>query len=268
MQQLEATRKELNLKDYKMRSATEQDYSTLITQSSQIYENGKIMIAYIELDTPYQEVTEALQRINYEESYRTDGLPTRSRIFGFSPRNVLRKDFCSATSLAKEAPQDHQIICDYAEQVCDRYYEMLNPELYVQHRGTTETNVVDDYRIKRSAFTSGIINKNNPLKYHFDTGNVKDVWSCMLVLRGKTLGGYLAVPEYDVAFELKNNSLLLFDGQGLLHGVTPIKKQAADAYRYSIVYYTLRQMWNCQPLDEEIIRIRKLKTQREIKRRG
>jgi hypothetical protein len=268
MNKIAVERRAIDLSAYKLRSAQESDYDALITESAEIYEDGRLMIVYLELDTDPAPIVEALQRVKYVNDFRTDGLPTNSRTFGFLPRNPLRRDFCTATSLAKENPADHALICDYAERVCDRYYELYNPELYQRHKAATQKHVVGEYRIKQSVFTSGIINYNNPLKYHFDSGNFADVWSNMLVFKHKTSGGYLSVPEYGIGFELKHNSLLMFDGQGLLHGVTPIRKHAPDGFRFSVVYYSLRQMWNCAPLDDELIRIRKVKTERERKRRG
>lgn len=265
MKSIQALKLELDLEQYKMRSAVEADYSTLITESTLIYEGDTLMIAYVELDMDCRDVVNALQNITYEKNTRTSGLVTTSRIFGFNPRNVIRKDFCSATSLAKEQPEYHATIASYAAKVGE-YYERLNPELYNQHQKTTDEHVIGDYRIKESPFTSGIINKNNPLKYHFDGGNFADVWSGMLVFKGDVSGGYLSVPQYDIGFELKHNSLLMFDGQGLMHGVTPIKRMSEAAFRYSIVYYSLRQMWNCLPITDELLRIKKLRTEREDKR--
>lgn len=260
-----ASRRELDLEQFKMRSAKEADYAELITESTLIYEGDRLMIAYVELDMDCRDVVNALQNIKYEVGTRTSGLKSTSRIFGFNPRNTLRKDFCSATSLAREQPEYHATIAAYAAKVGE-YYEQLNPDLYSQHQQTTEQHVIGDYRIKESPFTSGIINKNNPLKYHFDSGNFADVWSGMLVFKRDVEGGYLSVPQYDVGFELKHNSLLMFDGQGLLHGVTPIKRLSKAAFRYSIVYYSLRQMWNCLPITDELLRIKKLRTEREEKR--
>jgi len=114
-----------------------------------------------------------------------------------------------------------------------------------------------------SIFTSGIVNENNPLKYHFDTGNFKDVFSCMVVFKNGVENGFLSLPEYDVGFQLPNNSIFLFDGQGILHGVTPITRQTPESYRYSVVYYSLKRMWQCLEIDEELARIRKKKTSRE-----
>jgi hypothetical protein len=79
----------------------------------------------------------------------------------------------------------------------------------------------------------------------------------MIVFKGGIQGGHLSVPEYGLRFKLPNNSLFMFDGQGLLHGVTPIKMESPASYRYSIVYYTLKRMWQCLEVNEELIRIRK-----------
>lgn len=74
------------------------------------------------------------------------------------------------------------------------------------------------------------------------------------------------MPEFGLGFEIKNSSLLIFDGQSILHGVTPIRRESENSYRYTVVFYTLLQMWKCEPLDKELARIRKIKTEREQKR--
>jgi hypothetical protein len=139
------------------------------------------------------------------------------------------------------------------------------PETYATHTQTTD-KVLRDYVIPGTPFTSGIVNKNNPLKYHFDSGNFKEVFSTMLAIRGGTAGGHLALPAYDVGLAIANNSVTIFDGQQILHGVTPIKFLTPDAYRFTIVYYSLRKMWDCLPLREEVERIRNVKFEREKKR--
>ncbi len=55
----------------------------------------------------------------------------------------------------------------------------------------------------------------------------------------------------------------MFDGQSILHGVTPINKVSPKGYRFSIVYYTLKRMWQCLEVDEELVRVRQKKTERE-----
>lgn len=225
------------------------------------------MVSYLELGDALDstQLVEALKRIEYNTQARTGGMISQSRVFGALPRNTIRRDFCTSASLANEQPEEHTLVCQYAERI-NTYYREVNAALFGVHDQTTQDKVEPEYRIKNSVFTSGIINKNNPLPYHYDSGNFVDVWSAMLVFKHQTEGGHLCVPELDARFELKNNSLFLFDGQGLLHGVTPIVKLTPDAHRFSIVYYSMRQMWNCAPLSDELIRIRKLKTEREERR--
>ena len=105
-------------------------------------------------------------------------------------------------------------------------------------------------------YKSGIINKNNELKYHFDAGNFKGVMSNMVAFKGDVEGGHLAIPELDIALEIADNTLTIFNGQEILHGVTPIETQNEQSYRYTVVYYSLEQMWKCEPIDDEIVRIR------------
>jgi hypothetical protein len=126
--------------------------------------------------------------------------------------------------------------------------------------------VKNEWRITDTPFTSGIINQNNRLKYHFDSGNFDSVYSNMIVLKDNVKGGFLAVPEFDMVFECANNTIVMFDGQKIMHGVTEIYKQTPTAHRYSIVYYSLQQMWNCDTIDEELLRIREIKKLRELKR--
>ena len=270
MKIIKVKKRDLPLADYKQRSALESDFKNLITESCIVIDDdtNAILVIYKDLDElgfDDKQIRRALNSIRYEVSTRTAGLKTTSRIFGFSPRNVLRKDFCSTTSLALESPKEHEIICNYGKKLAS-VYENGSPEAYKNHEEKTIKEVGSEWVIPTTPFTSGIINKNNPLKYHFDSGNFKGVYSCMAVFKKDISGGYLACPEYDVGFELKNNSAFMFDGQSILHGVTPIKRRSKEAYRYSIVYYSLRQMWQCLPINEELLRIRKLKTERERKR--
>jgi hypothetical protein len=86
----------------------------------------------------------------------------------------------------------------------------------------------------------------------------------MIVYKRFIEGGFLSCPEYNIGFELKNRSMLLFDGQGIIHGVTPITKlHPTLSRRYSIVYYSLHKMWNCLPIEDEIKRANEKRTTME-----
>lgn len=260
------TKRTLLLANYKRRSAVEEDYEELITEPTIIFdeEEQKVKIVYLELVDNHRPLVAALKRIEYRQDSRTSGMLTSSRTFGYLPRTTIRRDFCTTSLLAHDAPKAHERVMAYAERV-SRYYERYEPDLFGEHQKEVE-RILPDYKIGKSVFTSGIINKDNPLPYHHDGGNIRNVWSNMLVFKNKIEGGYLAVPEYGVGFELKDNSLLMFDGQNLLHGVTPIHKTHKDSHRFSIVFYSLQKMWNCLPPEQEIERIRRIRGEREFRR--
>lgn len=260
--------REINLKDYKERSARPEDCSMLIDEDVIVYLGGQVVLVYIsKVDEDMREFVEALGRVNYSKSYRSNGLLTTSRIFGYAPRNVVRNHPCRAASLAAEQPNESDIVQRFAE-VAAKYYRQHNASLAETHTQLTEENVLSEYRIGKSMFTSGIINHNNPLKYHFDAGNYKNVWSAMFAFKKNIEGGYLAMPELDMCLKCTHGSLTLFDGQAYLHGVTPIRKLSEDAVRYTVVFYSLQQMWNCEMPKDEISRIRAKRAEVELKKRN
>ncbi len=272
MLQLHKSRRKIDLDPYRLRSAAETDYKQLIDEPFILYDEGHTMVAYLYLDDEAERkqldaIYAAMLRIQYTTSFRPGGLKTTSRVFGYMPRNSIRRDFCTSSSLAYEQGEEHAIVASGSE-IVDRHYKQVNPELYSAHRRMADQKVRPEWRLKDAPFTSGIINENNPLMYHFDQGNFAGVWSGQLTFKQGIEGGYLAMPEYDLAIELRDHSLLLFDGQGILHGVTPIRRLSEDSKRYTVVYYSLRGMWQCEPLDQEVRRIRTRRTDREARRAG
>lgn len=261
---IQAKTQQLNFKDYKMRGASDKDCAHLITEPTVLMHDNEVKVVYEKLQFDTTKYKDALTLIKYQATERTAGLKTVSRIFGYSPRNVLRKDFCATTSLAAEFPEEHALICELGQRISEIYLDTA-PEVANKHLNLVKEKMSVEWVIPGTPFTSGIINKNNPLKYHFDTGNFKQVFSCMVAFKRDCEGGYLALPEYDSMLEIGDNSITLFDGQEILHGVTPFKI-AEGGYRFTIVFYALRGMWECLTVDEEVARIRNLKTTRERKR--
>jgi hypothetical protein len=259
-------RRELDLKSYRFRRAEIRDYTELLTSSTILRDeaSGRVRVVYLVLSDDCNEIVQSLRSIQFEIDERASGMLSQSRIFGYRPRITIRDDFCTTAALAREHPFAYKLISSYAAKVSD-YYHQFNPELFIEHQRIVG-RVLPEWRLEGSVFTSGIINKNNPLPYHFDQGNFQDVWSNMLVFKHQIGEGYLSVPEYDIGFEVAHNSLLMFDGQNILHGVTPIYLEGPEAFRYSIVYYSLKSMWNCLSPDEEVRRIQRLRTSREEKR--
>lgn len=254
-------------KQFIRRTALESDYSTLIKEDCTMLDKAtrKLLGVYLVMPKHSTELLKALMTIKYDKNRRIAGLITKSRIFGYKPREKIRNDFCTSTMLSKESPKEHKLICDYAKTIT-KIYKKYCGEVYQEHAGITEEKLLPEWTISGTPFSSGIVNKNNALHYHFDSGNFKNVYSNMVAFKSNTKGGYLSLPKYDIGLEIANNSLLLFDGQKILHGVTPFKLLSENAYRYSIVYYSLQQMWKCEPLTVELARIKDVRTGLEKRR--
>lgn len=265
MRLLEASLKKIDPKKMRRTSAVDADFSELITEDCAVCLNGEIKIVYLtNLKSSCMEAARsAVQTMKTLRSTRTNGLKTNSRIFGYAPRIPLRRQVCRATSMAYEHPEEHGAICGVAPYV-DEMYAKYFPERHAVHKQKLD-ELSPEWHIPNSVFTSGIVNNSNPLQYHFDAGNINHVCSAMICFRNKTTGGHLSCPEFNIGFQIADNSLLLFDGQRILHGVTPIFKKTKDAFRYTLVYYSLKQMWACDTIEDEIDRIRKIRTEIEKK---
>ena len=256
--------KEVNYKDYIKRPANDSDYDNLINEDCMLTDtSGKILGVYITIpDEKTKLLREVVKRIHYQTNRRTQGLTTTSRIFGYMPRETIRKDYCSSTALARQSPKEHAVIAGFATTLSE-YYQKTCPEMYAKHAAEVEANIKPEWKIQGTPFTSGIINKDNQLNYHFDRGNIKKVYSNMLAFKKHCKGGYLCMPEYRIALEIADNSCTFFDGQEILHGVTPFELIDQGGYRYTLVYYSLQQMWKCEEINAEIARFRTRKTERE-----
>jgi len=214
-----------------------------------------------------QNLREALKAVkNWTVASRGSGLKTTSKVFGYQPRNPIRqRPFCHRGVLAKEQPQVHQMICDFAP-IAEEIFKQENPKGYQAQRELMLEEVKPEWRIKGTMFTSGIANNNNALGYHRDRGNFEDYWSAMAVFRQNIEGGNLIVKDYGIKIKFSDASIFFFNGQKWWHGVTPIKKLSNEAYRYTVVYYALKEMWKCMSIEDELTYAIKTRKETELKR--
>lgn len=238
-------------------AALEADTSILVDEPTIAMHNGKVAFIYDVLKADTAELASRMQRMKFGTQKRNSGLLSTSRIFGYKPRNPMNagQDFCSPATLNEEDPKVLREI-EKAAQSISASYKFHQGKKHAEHVKLAE-KVLKQWVIKGTPFTSGIANKNNALKYHYDGGNFKDVFSCMLMLRRDFEGGNLSMPEFNVKVKLANNGLFMFDGQGVVHGVTPIVETSNQSYRFTLVFYSLRNMWNCQTIGEELDRVRR-----------
>lgn len=199
------------------------------------------------------------------QTVRQNGISGRTLVFGFMPRVTGRNEWCRAARVRREYPEEWAHLAA-AGELLGRLYEKIQPDVYVKHIEMLQ-EVGLDYRFGDGPYTSGIINYGFSIPYHCDAGNFRGCWSAMYGFRRDALGGHLVFPTYDVMLEIGDGSLSFFNGQQVIHGVTPIRNQHRNSYRITAVWYSLKQLWNCLPPKDELARFRKLRTEREFARR-
>lgn len=186
----------------------------------------------------------AVRNVPISTTLRGSGTRNRSRTFGMASRNViLRRESCRAASLAKDAPEVHSTLVGTAVKLADQLQQ------HYPGRGAHDQEIVNEVlpewrMVPGSVWTSGVVNLSSALPYHRDRANFP-TWSAMPVFRRGVRGGCLHVPEYDVTIGCRDGFVVYFNGNELVHGVTPMHKETVDAYRYSIVYYSIRGMKDC-----------------------
>ncbi len=268
MLSLNVSKREVDLSRYRTRRALPSDCSRHIAEDCFITVDCKPTLAYIHrIEGDFGALRAALDTLEYHEGFRgssSASMFTRARIFGYAPRLETRNLPCRKSSLSGEQPH-HEALLEQTAAVVWKAYQSTFPDRATSHLDQAG-KVLPDYLMAGTPFTSGIVNANNPLPYHFDRGNFKGVNSAMLGFKRDIDGGHLCIPEIDISLEIGDQSLLLFDGQSLIHGVTPFKRLSDTAMRYTIVFYSLVGMWRCEAPGAELRHFNKRRTDNERRR--
>lgn len=262
MKKVIAPRKnKLDIKDFRHKMARPQDCTFVVEEECNIHdsETDELLFSAITLDADLcSNLYSGINRIKkWVTSTRASGMVNTSKVFGYQPRSPThRQNYCTSAMLAVEQP-DLEALLKQSAEVVDSFYQQQNPILHAYHKEQMSI-VLPEWRMGSSVFTSGIINNDNVLTYHLDRGNFSGTWSNMIVLKNQVDGGHLCLPEYNLRFTLPDRTLAMFDGQSLIHGVTPFRKMQLNSHRYSVVFYSLEQMKICLSKKEEIRRAQKL----------
>lgn len=252
--------------------ADEADCSTVVEEDTLVKCGDQIVLGYVaNMGGDLGTLRSLLSRHKFQTGARgtskMKAMKTQSSVFGYQPRSELRNKACRIAGMAVDNATLHSCLMGWTDSVA-KFYRSMAPEAAALHAAETESKVLENYQIGKTMFTSGIVNKSNRLPYHYDSGNYKGAWSAMLGITDGIDGGYLNVPEYDLALKISDGSLSFFDGQARIHGVTKFTRQRADAERYTIVWYSLQKLWNCLTHREEIALMNSRSTLNNRKKSG
>lgn len=259
MKILHVEKKIVSLNELKNKRPSIADFDELITEDCLIKIPNFAPILYKILDMDAREIIQALNRIKFFERIRLSGLVTQSETIGYKVRNKLRHNACELSALANKYPYEHDLIMGLSKVLSDIFKEYLRPYYRINEFILNKKDILQEYKILETVFTSGIINKNSAMGYHVDRGNIPGMLSCMLVFKNAVSGGFLSLPEIGKGLECCDCSAVIFNGQRLIHGVTPIQyaNKKFPGYRYSIVFYSMHGMWDCLPPSDELDFFRK-----------
>jgi hypothetical protein len=151
-------------------------------------------------------------------------------------------------------------------QTLDRAFSELMPE-----RHGAQKNFVDSldehFRIADTVFTTLTINKTFRTAAHLDAGDYGPGFSNLLVLSndGDFTGGYLILPEFRIAVNVRPGDLLLIANHTAIHGNTPIVLGSEASERISIVAYAREDLKSLGTWDYEQTRKRYVDSCRDNK---
>jgi hypothetical protein len=197
-------------------------------------------------------------------SARTSGIRYANQTFGTTaPQPMRRRYGCRYATFHEARPDIVELLGDVFYAGWERFQEIVPEKAEETWKLTTDT-VHDDWRFADTPWTSGIINDIVSLPYHRDSGNIPGTWSAMVVMRKETDGSMLHLPEYNVALECGDMSMMYFNGQAAWHGVTPMRVKNSAAYRRSIVMYSKSGCKECGPKEQEATRAATIATKHDV----
>lgn len=194
-------------------------------------------------------------------TYRMAGSRNVSRTFGFTTaRAPMRRSSCRPCSGAVDAAAAHTRIVAAADPLAEILGKIL-PTRADEDRARAAAAIRPEWMMG-GWWTSGVVNFDSPLPYHYDANNLA-CWSAMPVLRRGMNGGHLHVPEYGLVVGCRDGDVCFFAGYDLMHATTPMSRTSPDGYRISAVFYTVAGMGKCDEPDAELARGRAAQSDRE-----
>lgn len=178
---------------------------------------------------------------------RLSGISVVHRTFGFAPPVPLRRRHaCTRCRFDFEYPDVAELLGEMSNAMAQTFRAHA-PDAYAFTQSEVDAVIPAAWRVAETPWTSGIINHTAALPYHRDSGNIARSWSAMLTCRRGVSGGALHLVDYDVWLACPNGAVAIFDGQSVLHGVSPLHRDRPDGYRFTLVTYARKGMKVCAP---------------------
>jgi len=241
----------------------------LIDYEVEVFNNsGELILGYYKCpENIFKIAKEICKNTKPTKSTRTrHGVPQLSTVYGPLPRIPIREDYCRFSAKSKEEKNNYLKAIKLNELLAEFYKEKHN-SLYEKAFKKVKEEVNADYFTANTPWTNVNINLNQVIKYHVDNGNNPEDLSNVLIVKEGVDGGFLDCPELGLTLHQGNGWICFFRGQELLHGVTPCSFKGKTSFRCSIVNYTLKNLKHCYPYEQELKRLKEVKTRQALNKK-
>lgn len=169
------------------------------------------------------------------------GTPVNSNIIGYID-SLNHKRPCRLTYYSKKYFEKYSKGLPFIQEI-NRLYSQYVPDKYYKQKEAT--NLVKEFKILDTAFSTVTVNYNFRTALHTDSGDYKDGFGNLVVCSNDCTGGHLLFPAYKIAIEMKNSDYLALDVHES-HCNSPIY---GDGYRLSFVCYLREKMYKCSEIN-------------------
>lgn len=151
-------------------------------------------------------------------------------------------------------------------QSLDRGFRELLPWRWGNQKAAAD-KIDSRFLVPGTVFTTVTVNSNFRTAAHYDAGDLNSGLSNLLVVSngGKYKGGYLILPEYRIAVNVRPGDLLLVNNHECMHGNTPIELEEEGAERISLVCYFREKMLELGSYEYENFRYEYVESRRKNK---
>jgi len=201
---------------------------------------------------------------------KTDGTESKARMSATVESGIVGaleggglNPFCRLTAFTANYFETYKQGIPFVEAI-DRLYSELAPDHYkIQKEYARATN--QNYIIGNTAFSTVTVNKNFRTAVHQDAGDLPQGFGNLICYReGEWTGGYFCLPQYRIAFELRNTDVLFVDVHKH-HGNTPfylrgveLKEWPSDQLRITFVIYYRKEIVKCKSPTDELRRMKEM----------
>lgn len=184
-----------------------------------------------------------------------------SGIAGYFDR-YPRIPYGRATSYTEHNPERFKGCFQYVERLNEEFKYLL-PERWARQRAAAD-KLDPRFLVGNTVFTTITVNKNFRTAAHWDAGDLSTGFSNLgVITNGKDYrGGYLVLPEFRVAVNIRPGDVLLINNHEGLHGNTAIEGDEGFE-RMSLVCYFREKMLDLGSWEYEQVRKLFVETRRQ-----